>query len=182
MKMPKTFAEGYLQFSFSDTWRVEKYDEHTDYVNKIQKLQETKAIDFLGVHREANIFFMEVKDFRGYRIQNKTRISDGELAREIALKVRDTIAGVIGAVRMSGEPETWRPYVNAMRAREKHLRIVLWLEEDRNVGRPEATTLTEMIKKEIFWITTRVLVVNRRIFNDIPPDLAVVSLAGAPGP
>jgi len=60
----------------------------------------TKAVDFVGV-RGGSLFFFEVKDFRGYRIEN-TRRQREELPLEIGLKVRDSLAGVAGAYARTG--------------------------------------------------------------------------------
>jgi hypothetical protein len=176
--MPKSFNESRLTFTFTDKWSIEKYDEHRDYVDKIQKLKDTKAVDFVGLFDDSVFFFIEVKNFKGYRIQNKERISDGLLAEEIALKVRDTIAGIMGASRTSCDPDCWRPYTKGLRDRNRNLFIVLWLEEDLTLQKPHATTITDLIKKQTKWVTTKVLVVNQRIFSSVPPGVTVKNMAG----
>ena len=87
-----SITEQDLIFDFGSTWTPVKYDEHADYRNKIAKFAKCCAVDFIALY--ANTFwFIEVKDFRGYRIENKSRIATGELAREVARKARDSIAG-----------------------------------------------------------------------------------------
>lgn len=81
--MSVTHDEKLLRFSFDDDWRVLKWDEHPSYTGGLSKTSGTKAVDFLGIHLDAP-WFIEVKDFRGYRIENKERISAGDLAQEVA--------------------------------------------------------------------------------------------------
>ena len=80
-------------------------------------------MDFVGLLDGAHgdLYWIEVKDFRGYRIQNKRRLSEGELAIEVAQKVRDSIAGIIGAYRTSGSWETWEPFVRSLRSRDNRV-------------------------------------------------------------
>jgi len=61
--------EGDLAFDFGDRWRVFKLDEHRDYRERVGKLEGTKAVDFLGVLDERELYLIEVKDFRGHRIE-----------------------------------------------------------------------------------------------------------------
>ena len=96
-----SFDEERQRFTFDDQlWIVVKYDQCADYLKKIAKLPETKGVDFIGRLRQADgiLYWIEAKDFRGYRIQNKRRLSDGELAIEVAQKLRDSIAGVVGGI------------------------------------------------------------------------------------
>lgn len=72
------FDEQRQCFHFDDQqWSVVKYDEHPDYVEKIRRLNDTKGVDFIGLHKRGDevLYWIEVKDFRGYRIQNKSRLT-----------------------------------------------------------------------------------------------------------
>ncbi|HQU47299.1 MAG TPA: hypothetical protein PK867_31140, partial [Pirellulales bacterium] len=165
--MTSVFDEDHLRFEFDDSWRVVKYDAHRDYLQGIQMLDETKAVDFVALRvvtgAESEMFWIEVKDFRGYRIQNKRRQADGELALEVAQKVRDSLAGVIGALQTSSTPEDWQPFVERMRRREPPMRIVLWLEDDppppgsarRKTGE---NVQAQLLKQRLKWLTTKILV------------------------
>ena len=79
--------EGFLAFEFDNHWRIFKLDEHRDYRERIGKLEGTKAVDFLGILDERELYLIEVKDFREYRIENKDRLSKGELAIWLVLLV-----------------------------------------------------------------------------------------------
>lgn len=43
------FEEGFLAFEFGERWHVFKFDEHYDYRERMEKLDETKAVDFAGI-------------------------------------------------------------------------------------------------------------------------------------
>jgi hypothetical protein len=174
-----TFAEGALVFEFGHGWIVEKYDDHPAYRQGIERLRGraqidvdgrahalelgTKAIDFVGLW-ESEVHFIEVKDFRGHRIENKQRIRNGDLAVEVALKVRDTIAGIVGACQKPGG-EPWQPFVEAF-AKRGRPRVCLWLEED-TLGRREmkrghpGIALQQELEDRLSWLAPRVLVRSR---------------------
>lgn len=183
------FDEEHQRFAFDDRqWTVVKYDDHRDYREKIAKLDGTKAVDFVGLHNgpDGVLYWIEVKDFRGYRIQTKRRLSDGGLATEVGQKVRDSIAGVIGAYCMSGQWETWRPFVKAIWRRKCSTRVLLWLEEDNIPGPPgrrqnAAQVQAHLLRERLGWLKARVLVVSQSL-GGCPPGLAVSDLPGAGQP
>lgn len=175
--MSFTHDEDRLRFTFDDDWRVLKWDAHAAYLDGLQRYQGTRAVDFFGLYLGAPCF-IEVKDFRRYRIENKRRLTSGELAEEVACKVRDTLAAMAWAAGRapldSGEIITFlHPLVN----RADKIPVVLWLEADRPLVPPEASTLAEGIKRELRWLNTKV-VVTCRAFADEKPihGLTVTSL------
>ena len=182
--MTPTFDENRLRFQFDAKWAVVKYDEHRDYRERLQKLAGSKAVDFVGI-RGDEAFLIEVKDFRGHRIANKQRLTSGELAAEVGQKVRDTIAGLVGAYRTSCEPDSWRPFARAISCRQRVLKIIVWLEDDMaknaQCWSQQASVLQNLVKQQTFWITARVLVVNGRA-GSAPPGLVVSNLPGAGQP
>lgn len=159
-------VEGRLEFEFQEPpWQARKWDDTPSYRNHIGKLTGTKATDFVA-WRDSNVLFIEVKDFRGHRIENKARLSDGELALEVAQKVRDTLAGIIGAHRMAGDGADWTVPVGST-ANVKHgVQVVLWLEQDAPPKAPRGTldrtrnTLEQLLKQQLRWLTTKVLVTS----------------------
>ncbi len=183
--MTKILEEGRLRFDFGASWQVERYDDHRDYRRKIGKLDRTRAVDFVGAHDQEDLFLIEVKDFRGFRIEGKKRLKQGQLALEVAKKVRDTISGLMAAFRRSSEPEIWEPYVRALIRTENHLFVVLWLEEDRPSGKvlTQRRTvgrgmLTKILRARLRWLTTKVTVVDR--WQSWLPDLQVDYLGQHP--
>ena len=123
------FDEEHLRFEFSEDWSVIKFNAHRDYVERIRNLPGTKALDFVAVHTGTRLYLIEVKDFRGHRIENRPRVSDGELALELGQKVRDTIAGIVAAYHR-GSIEDWARPVRRLTDAGEPVRVLLWLEQD----------------------------------------------------
>ncbi len=92
--MPSIFQEGRQQFEFDDHWSVEKYDDAKFYRKLCEQVVGTKAVDFVRLENREAVWFIELKDFRGHKIDNKHRWS-AELPGEFAQKIRDTLPGLI---------------------------------------------------------------------------------------
>jgi hypothetical protein len=169
----------HLEFHFGEQWQVFKLDDHHDYRQGIAKIDDTKAVDLLGIFDHSALFFIEVKDFRGYRIENKERLSTGELAKEIAQKVKDSVACIIGAFRSSSEPEYWQPYVKMLCTAKSEVKVVVWIEENLPTHvhlrkKAMAGTNANVFKQKLSWLTKRVLVCGSQR-SDFP-DVKVINL------
>lgn len=167
------FEEGRLAFAFDDQWNdsVIKFDEHHDYRNMANSLSGTKGVDFLGI-LGGELYFIEVKDFRGYRIQNKKRIKDGGLTTEIGQKIKDTVACIVGSVRVSSTPEIWQDRRDLLMNNKRKIKVVLWIEEDpprRKNFAVSQNTLKNELKKKLEWLAVRVDV--RSLRETIPQNL-----------
>jgi hypothetical protein len=179
----RRFDEQALRFEFDDTWQVVKYDEEPIFQQGIKTLQGTRDVDFVALRAGKQLFFIEVKDFRGYRIQNKKRISNGELADLVAWKVRDTVAALVGAGRCKPDDETWRELARALEPGHG-VRVVLWLEEDPPSGRRDIrapsrrSILQKDIEKRLSWLDVRAVVESR---SSGLPGVTVTGLARKPG-
>ena len=166
--------ESNMRFSFdASKWSsLMQYDVQTDYKNLKNTVQQTKAVDFIGILEGEILSFIEVKNFRGHRIENKPRLDKGHdpLELEIAQKVRDTIAGIIAFARESTHSqEKWAKYSRFLLNPKKRIDVVLWLEEDEN---PVPTTLrikrdnakggffARRLKQKMKWLTPHVSVFN----------------------
>jgi hypothetical protein len=87
-----TLVEGRLSFAFKGVAFAEKYDDWQHYRHQYNPAcGGSKAVDFV-VSKNGTIWLIEVKDFRQHR-----RIKGIDLADEVALKVRDTMAGLVSA-------------------------------------------------------------------------------------
>lgn len=87
-----TLVEGSLSFAFKGIDFAEKYDDWQHYRNQYNPAcGGSKAVDFV-VSKDGELWLIEVKDFRQHR---RTKAMD--LADEIAVKVRDTMAGLVSA-------------------------------------------------------------------------------------
>ncbi len=103
-----------LIFEFNDHWLVEKWDEHPCYRQGIARVQgeldganeSTKAVDVIACTPQV-LVLIEAKDFRRCPDMQPNSVRYGgrwkALPLEIALKVRDTLAGLVG-VAVAGQP------------------------------------------------------------------------------
>jgi len=191
--MATAFAIEKQRFNFGDKWTVAfKYDDTTFYRNGPERLkgeleghtQATRAVDVVGLHAAAGLLLLEAKDFRGHRVENKARIKHREIVVEIALKVRDTVAGLIGAARQnvsefdSGE-------IKRACNRGKDIIIVLWLEDDASKDvlrwKQQLEVLTQEMKAKMSWLEAKFYVLSHSTQNRLP-DLTVTNLPGAGRP
>ena len=142
-----SLADGVLTFDFPADWQAAKLDEWSFYRNQFQRLGSglrvtcpkcdvelrclqcqsamtsgIKAVDFLAVERKESTWLIEVKD---YRKQRRTKTID--IADEIALKVRDSLAMLMAANSNANDPaekKLARAAIGAL-----GIRIVLHLEQ-----------------------------------------------------
>lgn len=180
-----------LQLTFDDAWQIVKWDDSPSYREGIEKLkgvlesnpQGTKAMDLVGV-REDVPYLLEVKDFRGFAIENKLRQLN-ELPLEIGIKARDTIAGLVGIVSRDKPDELSHRWVDAVREAGRPIHVVALLVEDE--ARPgeaahkrqiRESERLQRIKQSLAWLTSRVLVTDPVRAATIP-GLTTRSLAGA---
>ena len=91
-----TVTEGKLAFTFPDTWNVTKYDEWPFYRSQFANCcAGNRAVDFLAFDPASRtLWLIEVKDYRRHRRTKDQRIP---LVEEIAIKARDTLAGIFAA-------------------------------------------------------------------------------------
>ncbi len=130
----KTFDESRLKFSFDDKkWSpIISYDVHLDY-KKIEKLNGTKGIDFLGIC-DNKLYLIEVKNFSSFAERNKKRLehSGDILMNEVGQKVKDTFACVVGGKRNSvKDKKLWSDVLNLINDESKEIVVILWLETNR---------------------------------------------------
>jgi Holliday junction resolvase len=160
----KVIQEGQLRFFFPEEWLVNKYDESRFQQQKASKCQGTKAVDILALS-QTELLMIEVKDFSGYRIVNKARLNNADLAIEFAHKVRDTIASLYGAHRLANaELEPFCQYLFTKQL--KALKVILFLEEDRPVPNTKGAkqihlNLITMIERQLKFLGVRSHIYNR---------------------
>jgi len=183
--MATTILEDNLEFTFGDRWQVAKYDATTTYRQGIEKLkgvlgegttdernEGSKATDIVGWHPDFGLLLMEIKDFRKHRIENKKRIHR-ELALEVALKSRDTVAGLLGAWR-GGKAEgvydrNLKPTVL--------VKVVLWIESDetgdKRAWSDRLRALNQDMARKLRWLSVHCLAVGKPLGGNSIPDLHV---------
>ncbi|RLT38303.1 MAG: hypothetical protein DWI57_12275 [Chloroflexi bacterium] len=112
-----------LSFQFPDTWAVTRYDDWSFYKNRFKDAcGGNKAIDLLALDPvDRTLWLIEVKDYRRHPREKVIELWD-----EIALKSRDTLAGLVAA-RFNGEDAERKQALRSLQARR--LRIVFHLEQ-----------------------------------------------------
>lgn len=122
-------TEGAITFTFAAGAQACKYDTWAFYRNQFQKgcFRDNKAVDLL-CELNHSAWLIEVKD---YRVHPRTKAVD--LADEVAIKIRDTLAGLVAAsVRANDADE--RAFARRM-LRTKRMRVVCHIEQPARASR-----------------------------------------------
>ncbi|WP_291320987.1 hypothetical protein [Desulfonatronospira sp.] len=117
--------EGDLVFEFPENWKVGQYDRWAFYRKRFKGCcSGNKAVDFAAVCPEPQniLWLVEVKD---YRVHRRTKIVD--LPLEMALKVRDSLAG-IAAGRFQADDHDEK-HIAEKALRTQKLRVALHIEQ-----------------------------------------------------
>ena len=175
---PLELKEKRQRFAFDERWQVAKYDEDSPCKALQRLLPGSKAIDFCGRTPDA-VFLIEVKDFRTYHAENRERLdaSTAVLAREVAQKVRDSIAGIVGAARTSND-KFWAHIGRGCASPAVDLFIVLWMEVDSygqtaQQMKPGLNAHLQKLKEHLRWTGAHVLLLNEHVWADDLPGLQV---------
>lgn len=167
----KIFTESNLNFSFDEkNWDILKYDEDLKYIKIKNSLVGTKAIDFLGFYNTSTLVLIEIKGFRGYGSQKSVndRLAEGMevLTTEVAQKVKDTVAAIVGISRnIQAQNTIWEKAAKQI-IHNKDLMIIAWIEEDLNSNalrarkKNEMSVRTDKLKNKLGWLTTNISIDN----------------------
>ena len=145
--MKNKIIEGQLTFSFTEP-NATKYDEWSFYRNQFNAVcGGTKAVDLL------------------YLEQQNTRTKTIDLADEIALKVRDTLAGLVAA-QVNANEQIERDFAKEA-LKKKRIRVVLHLEQPIHTSRlfPRAINPADVklkLRQKVRAIDTHPLVVDQK--------------------
>ena len=143
-------TEGALTFTFPAGWEASKFDEWAFYRRQFSRLSGlratcgakncgaeltcvacgkpastgTKAIDILAIEQKSCCWCIEIKD---YRLGRRTKTVD--LADEVAIKVRDSLAGLAAAAAAANanDESAKNQAISALACRR--FRVVLHLEQ-----------------------------------------------------
>lgn len=159
-------VEGKLRHTFPDGWTATQYDRWTFYQRHFKDgCGGNKAVDIVAIQPEPRtLWLVELKDYRVFR-----REKDISLPDEIAIKARDTIAGLLVISKRSGDAneQDARACVRAGK-----IRVVLHLEQPR-------------VHSKLFprqYVPTAVLQKLKQIVRSIDPHPLVIELASATVP
>ena len=113
--------EGQLLFNFPIGALSSKYDDWPHYQNQFKDdFLGNKAVDIVYCDDET-AWLIEIKD---YRVHERTKTID--LADEVAIKVRDTLAGLVSSFSKANDADERR--VAGALLKKKKWRVVLHLE------------------------------------------------------
>ncbi|MCY3876943.1 MAG: hypothetical protein OXF88_21970 [Rhodobacteraceae bacterium] len=138
-----TIMEGPLAFGFPAGCLASKYDDWAFYRNQFQLIAGgCKGIDILCVEDEVS-WLIEVKDYRHHR---RTKTID--IADELAIKVRDTLAGLATAAKVANDVDECRLARQSL-AKKRRWRVVLHLEQPAIPSklRPKAINTANLLLK-----------------------------------
>ena len=189
----KQIGEGDLSFTFPDGWNISRPDQWSFYRNQFDKQFDevrlacrsceselrcaqcgkakvlgAKAVDILAITPdglETIAWLIEIKD---YRREKRTKVID--LADEMALKVRDTLAMLVAAAKIANDAEEKASAANALKA--SRIRIVLHVEQvakpSRLFPRPiNPANVRQLLRKLIRFVDPHPLVVDSDGFDEV---------------
>ncbi|HBI42789.1 MAG TPA: hypothetical protein DDY78_08015 [Planctomycetales bacterium] len=118
-----TITEGALAFDFPEGWHAAKYDKWIFYLNHFQNVfGGAKGVDILAINPNRHLWLIEVKDYRA-RPRQKAR----QLVEEVAIKVRDSLAGLAAARLRATDSDEVKMANRALSCRD--MKVVLHLEQ-----------------------------------------------------
>ncbi|GGA66996.1 hypothetical protein GCM10011369_05790 [Neiella marina] len=121
---PIELTEDSLKFTFAVGVEATKYDDWSHYRNQFNSaFGGTKAVDLIAIDN-GTTWLIEVKDYRAHR-----RTKPIDLGEEVALKVRDTLAGLVSAKLHANDAAEKRFAKEALK--QPRLKIALHLEQQR---------------------------------------------------
>lgn len=188
-------TEGALTFTFPDSWSVSKADDWSFYRNQFErhfdgvrlvckkcdaeircpkcdaaKAVGVKAVDFLAIDSESVVWLIEVKDYRGNK---RTKAID--LADEVAVKVRDSLAMFAAAAKNANDPSE-KADASAV-GRSSVIRVALHVEQVKKPSKlfPRAINLANVkqrLRRLIRFVDPHPLVVETGAMSNVDWSVA----------
>ena len=152
-------SEGKLTFTFSDESNATQYDNWSFYRNQFgNTCGSVKAVDMICINKKVT-WLIEIKDYRRNR-----RTKPIDLADEIALKVRDTLAGLVAAKFNANDTKEQRFAQQALES--DVVRVVLHLEQPIKQSRlfplsVNPVSVMQKLKKQLKAIDAHPYIVNQ---------------------
>ena len=189
----RNLDEDKLKFTFTENCQASKYDEWSFYKNQFQSIGcnkeiikefikshqnnehnkqlekvcgGSKAIDIICISKKI-LWLIEVKD---YRVNRRTKPID--IGDEIAIKVRDTLAGLVAAKNNANNQDEKQFAILVLR-NSTSIRIVLHLEQPTKHSKlfPRVinpANIKMKLKKRLKAIDPHPLVIDK---NSLKPDM-----------
>lgn len=152
-------SEGRLQFTFGPSCCTEKYDDWSFFRNQFQSTcGGVKAVDIVCVSNNTS-WLIEIKDYRRHK-----RTKPQELGDEIAIKVRDTLAGLLAA-KMNANDFAEKNFAKKA-IQSKTIKVVLHLEQPEKKSRlfPRAidpAAVKQSLKRQLRAIDAHPCIINK---------------------
>jgi hypothetical protein len=181
--VPDPITEKRLRFVFDATWDLAfKWDDSSEFLEGLEPRGETRAMDIVGTRRADELWMIEVKDARGFQVEDRNRRTEtfDEITRT---KVRDTVAGLVWSLQRF-KPDRCQRLARVLFAKKKsdsgRVVVVLWCE---GIDVATAEVFQARITAALKWLNASVLVTDRRLWPQAPREvrdaLDVESLSGA---
>lgn len=135
--------EGDLTFTFPSGALASKYDDWAHYRNQFQPTcHGSKAVDLVYADDQKTTWLIEVKNYSSH-----ARTKSIDLADEIAIKVRDTLAGLMSAQWHAADADERRCAKKLVRSHQ--VRVVCHLEQPAKHSRlrPKAIEPDKLVLK-----------------------------------
>jgi hypothetical protein len=161
--------EGDLKFIFPENITASQYDEWSFYRNQFLKnfdqIGGVKAVDFIAIDKQIT-WLIEVKD---YRLECTTNAI--ELANVVAIKVRDTLAGLVAA--RNNAYDNQEKHIAKQALSNNRIRIVLHMEQPQRQNRLRTAIrpvdIKQKLKQRLKSIDAHPLVVNKNNLHSAIP-------------
>ena len=174
-------VEGDLSFEFDENWKaILQWDKHPAYRDGIKQIDHSKAVDIIGMCADDSIVFLEIKDYR-----RSNREKSMTLWVEFELKVRNTVAGLLGAGRRPQYAAACTPILRSL-LKPHELKLVFWIEQPQASGKLDvlrkrhivaAGTAMKKVVEYVKWLDARVIHVSQEEdYARLVPGLKVTNL------
>lgn len=157
--MSTTLEERGLRFDFDDNWWAIKWENHPACKAGLKaKKDSTHDVDFVATHNKAP-YLIEVTDYTTELHKGRKLSTNGEVAKEIAEKVRDTIACLVWSYNRSElSTKEINGVVRSIVGWKDRFFVVVWIESKLDAeGRDK---LQDLVKQELNWLKVSVLVTD----------------------
>lgn len=153
--------EGNLNFQFPTDALVSKYDDWTFYRNQFQKVTgSTKAVDIICIDKQADAtWLIEIKD---YRHPDSEKITVSKLANAVAIKVRDTLAGLAAAKNTANDLNERNLAKQAINTSSFNVVLHVEMPPQNKVIKLDLVNLVMKLKQQIKAIDAHPKVVNQQ--------------------
>lgn len=157
------FKFGALEIRLNNEWVGSQWDDEDAFKEGIGRLKDTAALDLVAVRARDTAVYIEVKDYRGHAVEHETELADATLSHWVARKVRDTLAGLVGALALTKPRTNWKDLALAPGI-ANNIVVIFWVECSPGWARKDASkallsVLTNKLQRDLRWLTHKVFVV-----------------------